>query len=1026
MNFSAWAIRRPLPSLMIFFILCVVGLWGFWKLPIARFPDVSFPMVTVAVSLPGAAPAQLETEVTRKIEDSVATLSGVKRVTSNVSEGLSSTAIEFYLDTDLSSALDDVRDAVTRIRAELPQDIQEPVVAKVTLGGSLMTYTVASKKRSTAELSWLVDRDIAKALYGVPGVALVARQGGVEREIRVDLDPQALQAWGLTAGAVSQQLARSQAERPGGKAELGGEQQVIRTVGTIADAQQLRDFSLSLPDGRSMRLSAAATVADSAADPSQVALLDGKPVVAFSLSRTRGSSEIDVAKGVRAALEKLRADNPDLSFQLVTSTVEEAQRSYDSSMTMLYEGAFLALLVVWAFLRDWRATWISAVALPLSIIPTFAVMWLAGFSLNLITLLALSVVVGILVDDAIVEIENIVRHLRMGKSPMQAAIDAADEIGTAVIATSLTLAAVFVPVAFMPGIAGKFFLQFGWTAATAVLFSLLVARLLTPMMAAYRLKAHPEREGDTRLMAWYLTWVDRALRHRAKTLWIATALFVASLAIVPFIPATFIPSSDLGRSNLAIELPPGTRLQDTTALAEQARLKLVGMPELQHVYSTIGGTIDIGDPTKTGVGEPRKATLVLDWGPADTRERGQKELEREARARLADLPGAKISYISSEPGELMQLVLASDDPQRLMEAAQALERDLRTIPGLGSVSSSASLLRPELVIVPDPARAADLGVATADIAEAARIATTGDYRQRLAKLNLAERQVPIRVGFARSALDDPALLSTLRVPGTNGAPVPLSAVAKIEQRSGPSQIDRYQRQRNITFTAELNGRALGEVMSEVQKLPSVQRLPAGVFFLNTGDAEVFVELFVGFLLAMAAGLICIYMVLLLLFNHVLQPLTILTAVPLCAGGAFGALLLTGHLLSLPALIGLLMLIGIASKNSILLVDYAVMAEDLHGLSQHDALVDACRKRAQPVIMTSLAMMAGMMPIALGFSGDSSFRAPMAVAVIGGLVTSTLLSLLVIPAAFTVLDDLGGWFYKKLHRGAPASASVESA
>jgi multidrug efflux pump subunit AcrB len=1022
-NISAWAIRRPLPALMIFFILCVAGLWGFHKLPVARFPDVAFPMVTVAISLPGAAPAQLETEVTRKVEDAVATIKGVKRVMSNVSEGLSNTSIEFVLETDLSEALDDVRDAVTRVRADLPQDIQEPVVAKIEIGGTLMTYTVASSKRSTAELSWLVDREISKALYGVPGVALVSRQGGLDREIRVDLDPQALQAWGLTAGAVSQQLARSQAERPGGKAELGGSQQVVRTVGTLPDAQALRDFSLSLPDGRSMRLSAAATVTDGAADPSQVALLDGKPVVAFAISRLRGSSEVEVAEGVRTALDALKAADKDLSFQLVTSTVEEAERSYESSMTMLYEGAALALLVVWLFLRDWRATWISAVALPLSVIPTFAVMYWFGFTLNIITLLALSVVVGILVDDAIVEIENIVRHLRMGKSPMQAATDAADEIGTAVIATSLTLAAVFVPVAFMPGIPGKFFREFGWTAATAVMFSLLVARLLTPMMAAYQLKAQPEKHGDTRLMTWYLGWVDRCLRHRWITLIVATVLFLLSMTIPMFIPATFIPSSDLGRSNLSIELPPGTRLQDTVVLAEEARKRLVGIPELQHVYSTIGGTIDIGDPTKTGVGEARKATLVLDWGSMDSRERGQKELEREARARVADLPGARISYISSEPGELMQLVLASDDPHRLMEAAQALERDLRTVPGLGSISSSASLLRPELVIVPDPARAADLGVSTADIAEAARIATTGDYRQRLAKLNLAERQIPIRVGFARSALDDPSLLATLRVPSASGASVPLSSVARIETASGPSQIDRYERQRNITFTAELNGRPLGEVMEEVQKLPSVQRLPEGVFFLNTGDAEIFVELFVGFLIAMAAGLACIYMVLLLLFNHVLQPLTILTAVPLCAGGAFGALLVTNNALSLPALIGLLMLIGIATKNSILLVDYAVMAEDEHGLSQHDALVDACRKRAQPVIMTTLAMMAGMMPIALGFSGDSSFRAPMAIAVIGGLITSTLLSLLVIPAAFTVLDDLGEWFARKFHRGSTHPAKT---
>ncbi|WP_417471949.1 efflux RND transporter permease subunit [Luteimonas mephitis] len=1023
MNFSAWAIQRPLPALMLFFVLCVAGLWGFHELPVARFPDIAFPMTTVTITQPGASPSQLEAEVTRRVEDSVATIPNIKRVMSSVSEGVSVTSIEFHLETDLATALDDTRDAVTRIRTDLPQDIQEPVISKVDIGGSLMTYAVVAPKLRPDELSWFVDREVARAMYGVPGVAQVKRVGGVDRQVRVDLDPDALQALGVTAGDVSQQLARIQVERAGGKAELDGEQQVIRTVGTIDSAAALRDFSISLPDGRAVRLSAVARITDAAADPTEAALLDGKPVVAFSMSRTRGSSEVEVAAGVEKALEQLKADHAGVDFQLVTTVIDETVRSYESSMTMLWEGALLALLVVWFFLRDWRATWVSAVALPLSIIPTFAVMHWFGFSLNLITLLALSVVVGILVDDAIVEIENIVRHLRMGKKPIDAARDAAAEIGTAVIATSLTLAAVFVPVAFMPGIAGKFFREFGWTAATAVMFSLLVARLLTPMMAAYLLKPHDEEKRESKLMSWYLGWVDAALRHRARTLWIATGLFVASLAIVPFIPTTFIPTSDLGRSNLSLELPPGTTLRDTTAVAEQARALLADIPELEQVYTAVGSVLDLGDPSKSGIGEPRKATLILDWGKADDRDRDQKTLERLARGRLADLPGVRVSYISSEPGEMMQLVLAGDDPQRLQSAATALERDLRGIDGLGSVTSSASLLRPEIVITPDPARAADLGVATADIAEAARIATAGDYEQRLAKLNLPERQVPIRVGFAESTLANPALIGQLRVRGKDG-PVPLAAVADIRAASGPSQISRYQRQRNVTLTAELNGRPLGEVMNEVQALPSVQHLPDGVSFLNTGDSEVFIELFVGFAIAMVAGLACIYMVLLLLFNHALMPLTILTAVPLCAGGAFGALLLTQNMLSLPALIGLLMLIGIASKNSILLVDYAVMAEDEHGLSQHDALIDACRKRAQPVIMTTLAMGAGMMPIALGFSGDSSFRAPMAIAVIGGLITSTLLSLIVIPAAFTVIDDVGEWAAKKFHRRGAHAAPAE--
>ncbi len=1013
-NLSSWGIRNPVPSVMLFFVLCVAGLWAFHKLPVARFPDIAFPMTTVTVIQPGAAPAQLETEVTRKVEDSLATIPNVKRITSTVVEGTSTTAVEFHLDTDLMEALNDSKDAVTRIRMDLPQDIQEPVITKVEIGGSLLTYAVTAPNMTPEALSWFVDRDVARAAYGVEGVASVKRIGGVERQVRVDLNPQALEAFGITAGDVSQQLALTQVERPGGKAEIGDGQQTIRTVGTVATAQALRGYSITLPDGRSVRLDTIARITDGAADPTQAALLDGKSVVGFSLARTRGSDELKVREGVKQVMADLETLHPGIQFRVVSDMTDETEDSFRSSMNMLFEGALLALVVVWWFLRDWRATWISALALPLSIIPTFAVAYFLGFTLNMITMLALSVVVGILVDDAIVEIENIVRHLGMGKTPLQAASDAADEIGTAVIATSMTLAAVFVPVAFMPGIAGKFFREFGWTAATAVLFSLLVARLLTPMMAAHMLKPHVDHGTESRSMRRYLGWVDTALRHRWKTLLLAAGLFVLSLAMIPFIPATFIPPSDQSRSMLSLELPPGTRIEDTTRMAERARALLADIPELRQVFTQAGSVPDLGDPSQAGVPDPRKAVLTLEWGERGDRDRTQKELEDLARARVRQLPGVRVSFMSNEPGNQVMLVLAGDDPIKLNAAAAAVEREVRGIEGLGSVSSSASLLRPELQIVPDPARAADLGVATAAIGEAARIATAGDYTQRLAKLNLPDRQIPIRVGFDRQALQDPATLSQLRVRGKAG-PVPLEAVADIVPGSGPSVISRYQRQRNVTITAELNGRALGEVMAQVQALPAVQKLPAGVSFLNTGDSEVFVELFTGFVMAMIAGIVCIYMVLLLLFKHPMQPLTILAAIPLCAGGAFGALLITQNMLSLPALIGLLMLIGIATKNSILLVDYAVMAEDQHGLPRHEALVDACRKRVRPVIMTTIAMGAGMLPLALGFAGDSSFRAPMAWAVIGGLITSTALSLIVIPAAYTVLDDLGGWIARKLGR-----------
>jgi multidrug efflux pump subunit AcrB len=684
-------------------------------------------------------------------------------------------------------------------------------------------------------------------------------------------------------------------------------------------------------------------------------------------------------------------------------------------MTMLLEGAVLAVLVVWFFLRDWRATWISALALPLSVIPTFGLMHWFGFSLNLLSLLALAVVVGVLVDDAIVEVENVARHRAMGKPPLQAAIEASDEIGTAVIATSATLAAVFVPVAFMPGVTGKFFREFGWTAAGAVLFSLLVARLLTPMLAAFYMKGEPRAATDTPLVRRYIGWVELALAHRRWALALAMLTFIGSLALVPLIPKTFLPPTDASRVQLQVELPPGARHADTLELAREVRARLAAVPELVSVFTTLGGE---GSDTMGGglsFGEVRKASLTLEFDRE--RERDSAQLEEAVRELLRDLPGARVSFAAAGPGDRLSLVLAGRDSELLGSASRELAAAIRTLPGLGTVTTSASLLRPEIVIRPDPARAADLGVSTVDIADAARIATSGDFRQRLAKLNLAERQVPIRVQLADQSLGDVAVLRQLRVPGANG-PVPLSAVADIRESSGPARIDRLDRERNVTVGAELNGRPLGEVMAEVRKLEAAQTLPPGVRLLASGDSQSFVELFLGFALAMLAGVVCVYLVLLLLFNSVTQPLIILAAVPLCGGGAFGALLLTGYALSLPSLIGLLLLTGIATKNSILIVDYAILGEQA-GMPRREALLEACRKRVRPVIMTTLAMGAGMLPIALGLGADGGFRAPLGVSVIGGLITSTLLSLVVVPAAYSMIADLGDRWRQR--RGAPVTA-----
>ena len=1022
MNMSVWGIRQPVPVIVIFVALTLAGILGFQRLGIQNFPDVDLPVVTVTVNYPGVPPAQLETEITRRVEDAVATITGVKHIRSTVNTGVSVSAVEFQLEKDLSEAVDEVRDAVTRIRNVLPADANEPIIGRInTAGLPILTYSVQAEGLSDVELSWLVDRTVTRELTSISGVGSITRVGGVDREVLVELDPDRMAALGVTASDVSRQLRRTQAELPGGEARLGGREQTVRADATVRSAAELGALTIPLPavnggNGRSVRLDQIATIRDRAAEARQLALLDGKPVIGFEVTRARGASEVAVAEGVRGRLAGLAQANPNLQFVQVSSTVDYVREQYEDSIKILIEGAILAVVVVWFFLRDWRATFISAVALPLSILPAFSAMYYFGSTLNTVTLLALSLVIGILVDDAIVEVENIVRHLRMGKPPLKAAEDAATEIGLAVIATTLTLCAVFIPVAFMGGIPGRYFRHFGFAATAAILFSLLVARLLTPMMAAYMMKAHDERPPG-RLSHRYLWLVRACLHHRVITMVTALALFAGSIALVPLLPKGFIPAGDVGYTIVTLELPPGATLEDTRRTAEAARARMSDVPGIQRVFTAIGATTFAGSGGLTALGEVRRASLTLTLKPRDERTASQQDVEREALARLRQLPGVRVSLATGSPGEKLEVALVGDDGRALQAAAAAVARDLLTVPGLGSVGSSASLLRPEILVRPIPERAADLGVSSDTIADAVRIATAGDIAQSLPKLNLPERQVPIRVRFAESARVDLDRIRSLQVPSRTGT-VPLEAVATVELGAGPAQIDRYDRQRNITIDATLQGQPLGEVMEVVDKLPSLATVPAGVKRVEAGDAEIMNELFGSFGLAMGVGVLCIYAVLVLLFHDFLQPVTILTALPLSAGGAFGLLLLFGHSLSMPALIGLLMLMGIVTKNSILLVEYAIVARRERGLDREAAMLDACAKRARPIVMTTIAMAAGMAPVAAGFTSDPSFRAPMAIAVIGGLITSTALSLFVVPVVYTYVDDverlLGRIFRRRRH------------
>jgi multidrug efflux pump subunit AcrB len=1056
MNVSAWCIRNPIAAIMFFVMLCFAGVLGYQNMKVQNFPDLDVPNIIVTASLPGGSPTQLETEVARKIENSIAPIEGLKNIYTKVQDGVVTITAEFRLEKPTQEALDETRSAVQQVRADLPADLRDPIVSKVNIsGGAVLAYAVRIPSMDDEALSWFVDDTLTRKLLAVKGVGSVTRVGGVSREVRITLDSAKMQSLGVSAAVVSRQLRDVQLETAGGRAELGSSEQPVRTLATVKSAAEIAAIELSLAGsagsgaadatgttataGRKIRLDQIAQVKDTIAEPRSSALLNGVSVVGFEIARSKGASEVEVGRGVRAVLAELKVARPEMQLTEAFDFITPVEEEYAASITLLIEGAILAVLVVWLFLRDWRATFVSAVALPLSVIPAFIGMNYLGFSINVVTLLALSLVIGILVDDAIVEVENIVRHLRMGKTPYQAAMEAADEIGVAVIAITFTLIAVFLPTAFMSGIVGKFFKQFGWTAALAVFASLIVARMLTPMMAAYILKPIPTEHvvKDGALMRWYMRASRWCLRHRIITVLAAGAFFVGSIMLIPLLPTGFIPPDDNSQTQVNLELPPGTKLAQTQAAAEAARALISKVEHVKSVYTTVGGGAAGGDPfAPGGAAESRKATLTVLLAERGTRPRKQG-IENNIRKALEELPGLRSKVGLGGSGEKYVLALTGDDPVALATGAAAVERDLRTIPGLGSVASSASLVRPELTVRPDFARMADLGVTSTAIGETLRIATVGDYDASLPKLNLAQRQVPIVVRLSDDARNDLSALDRLMVPGTRG-PVMLSQVASIELSGGPAVIDRFNRARNVQFEVELSGLPLGDVTTAVNKLPAIQNLPAGVKQVVIGDAEVMGELFASFGLAMMTAVLCIYIVLVLLFKDFLHPMTILVALPLSLGGAFVGLLLGGKSFSMPSLIGLIMLMGIATKNSILLVEYAIEARRgrhatetqpaVPPMSRTEALLDACHKRARPIVMTTIAMGAGMLPIALGWgAADGSFRSPMGVAVLGGLMTSTVLSLLVIPSVYTFVDDLEhglGKLWRKLTRKPEPAATPE--
>jgi len=1050
MNFSAWSIRNPIAPLLFFFILVVLGWQSFKSLPITRFPNIDFPLVLVSVGQPGAAPSELEAQVTKIIEDAVVGITGVKNISSTINDGASTTAIEFRMEVPSDKAVQDVKDAIDGVRGDLPGGVNEPFVTKLDIEGqAILTYSVTAPNMTLEEISWFVDDQVKRAIQSRPGVGRISRFGGADREIRIELDPVRLDSYGITASAVNAQLRASNVNLGAGRAEIGAAEQSIRTLGDAASVETLANTIIALPSGRFVRISDLGQVVDTYEELRSATKLDGNQVVTFAVYRAKGASEVSVAEQVTEGLDILRSQNPGVGIQLIDDTVFYTYGNYEAAIHTLIEGALLAVIVVFAFLRNWRATLITAVALPLSAIPTFWVMDLLGFSLNLVSFLAITLATGILVDDAIVEIENIARHIRMGKTPYRASIDAADEIGLAVIATTFTIIAVFVPVSFMGGIVGQYFMQFGLTVAIAVAFSLLVARLITPMMAAYLMTekdanaGHHAGGGDSRTMTLYLRLVAASTQGRLfgrirayyLTLVGAIGVLAVSLYFMLQIPGAFLPPEDVSRISISVELPPGTTLEQTDATTEAMRKSIADIEGIRNIFIINGasptGDLDLRNATLTILLEKLDHGLLLNLSEAfnqipilhyivpDLKNNGrtitQAEVEAQVFARLKSVPDARVLKLNDRgERDLNYSVLAANEAD-LNSAVALLENALAGDPLLANVSSKGAVPRPEIQVRPRADQAARLGVTTAAIAETLRVATIGDVDAALAKISLDGRQIPVRVRLGDQMREDLARIAALRVPTSAGGSVPISAVADVIVGEGPATINRFNRERRATIGADLPlGVALGTAQSRFAEivegnpdkgiapvpLPGTARLAAA------GDAEVQGELFASFGQAMILGLMLMLAVLILLFKSVLQPLTILLSLPLAIGGVAAALIITNASISMPVLIGILMLMGIVTKNAILLVDFVIEMRT-RGFDRFAAVIEAGHKRAQPIVMTSIAMSAGMLPSALGIGEGGAFRAPMATAVIGGIIVSTVLSLVIVPAFYLIMDDLAG-------------------
>ena len=1009
-NISAWSIRNPVVPIVLFVALTLAGIMAFINMDVQNDPDIEFPVVVVSISQPGAAPTEITTQITQKVESAIRSVQGVRNIDATSTEGNTTISAEFEIGDDINAAVSEVKNAVDQIRSDLPDGILEPQIFKVATSSDPIAYFAVEASDMTLEqLSWFVDDTVSRRLLAVGGMASVSRDGGVNREIRVVLDPAKMQSLGVSASQINALLRQQNINASGGQSQIAGSRQSVRVLGNATNAFELSQTQIGLSGGRSIKLADVATVTDGFSEQKSMAFAGGKQVVTFGMSRAKGASDVTVFDDAMVKIAEIKKENPGINFITLFNSVDYTKGQYKSSMAAMIEGALLAIVVVFLFLRDWRATIISAIAIPLSAIPAFWFIDLLGFTLNTMSLLALGLVAVVLVDDAIVEIENIVRHMRMGKSAYQASIDAADEIGLAVVATTFSIVAVFLPVGLMPGVAGQFFKNFGLTVVASVLMSLAVARMITPMIAAYFLKADGMAEhGEASWIDRYMKILRWSLGHRRWMMGIGAVALALTVALLVILPKQFFPDGDTNFSRIRIEMVPGTTLERTREIASEATTIVEKQPEVETVLQSV----------REG-GASMFITLKKD------RARTSQQFEEDLTPLLTKIADARVTFQANGPGggggsgsgRDVSVMLSGSDPKMLDKTAATLVEQMKDLPELRAPRISADLQRPELIIKPRNDIASQLGVSTVELSQTIRIATLGDIDQNSAKFSLSDRQIPIRVMLAKESRQSLDVIRNLPVPLATGGSVPLSRVADISFGAGPTSVQRRNQNFRTFVGADF---APGVVASQadtmINALPIMKNLPTGVSRAPFGSQEWELEMQQNFLVALVSGTLLVFAVLVLLYRRFMSPLVNMGSLLLAPLGGLVALALVGQPISMPVFIGILMLFGIVAKNSILLIDFAI-EEMARGVPKFQAIMEAGHKRAQPIVMTTVAMTAGMVPTALSLGGDGQWRSPMGTVVIGGLIVSTLLTLLIVPAGFSLADGfekrVGPWLRSRL-------------